>query len=126
MINDTIDILDPYILNFGIAFTIKVVNGADKFTTLNQCVNQLARSYSAGHYIGEHFSISDIYAELKKVRGVLDVLKVRVVNKTGTNYSGASIDISKNTSPDGNMIAVPKNAIVEIKFPSSDIVGEVR
>ena len=70
--------------------------------------------------------MSDIYAKLKSIEGVLDVLKVKVVNKTDTNYSGASIDIDKNTSPDGNMIVIPKNAIVEIKFPGTDIVGTAR
>lgn len=126
MINDTIDILDPYILNLGIHFSIKVTSGADKYSTINRCVNKLAGYYTAGFFIGEHFSISDIYAQLKNVEGVLDVLKVRVVNKTGANYSGASIDINKNTAPNGNMIVIPKNAIVEIKYPNTDIVGSAR
>ena len=51
---------------------------------------------------------------------------VKVVNKTGTNYSGATIQIEKNLSPDGNMIIVPKNAIVELKYPASDISGKSR
>ena len=126
MINDTIDILNPYILNFGIVFSIKVKSGADKFATIQRCVSALSSHYEEGFFIGEHFSVSDIYAKLKSVSGVLDVLKVKVVNKTDTNYSGASIDIDKNTSPDGNMIVVPKNAIVEIKFPGTDIVGTAR
>jgi len=126
MINDTVDILNPYILNFGIEFSIKTVSGADKFTTINNCINKLASFYSSGFFIGEPFSISDIYAQLKAVRGVLDVLKVKVVNKTGTNYSGATIQIEKNLSPDGNMIIVPKNAIVELKYPASDISGKSR
>ena len=126
MINDTVDILDPYILNFGIEFSIKTVSGADKFTTINNCINKLANFYSSGFFIGETFSISDIYAQLKTVSGVLDVLKVKVVNKTGTNYSGATIQIEKNLSPDGNKIIIPKNAIVEIKYPASDISGKAR
>jgi hypothetical protein len=126
MINDTVDILDPYILNFGIEFSIKTVSGADKFSTINNCINKLANFYSSGFFIGESFSISDIYAQLKVVRGVLDVLKVKIVNKTGTNYSGATIQIEKNLSPDGNMIIIPKNAVVEIKYPASDISGKAR
>ena len=126
MINDTVDILDPFILNFGINFTIKVMSGADKYSVINACIASLSNYYSAGFFIGEHFSISDIYAELKKVNGVLDVLKAKVVGKTGANYSGATINIEKNLSPDGNMVIIPKNAIVEIKFPNVDIVGSAR
>ena len=126
MINDTIDILNPYILNFGINFSIKVNSGADKYSVVNACVNSLSSFYNSGFFIGEHFSISDIYAQLKNVNGVLDVLKVKVTSKTGANYSGATININKNLSPDGNMIIIPKNAIVEIKFPNTDIVGSAR
>jgi hypothetical protein len=126
MLNDTIDILNPFILNFGIVFSIKTSSGADKYTVINRCVQRLARIYSDGFFIGEGFSISEIYAQLKTVKGVLDVLKVKIVNQTGTNYSGATIDIEKNISPDGNMIVIPKNAIVEIKYPGTDIIGTAR
>lgn len=126
MLNDTIDIINPFILNFGIVFSIKTASGADKYTVINRCVQRLARTYSDGFFIGESFSISEIYAQLKTVKGVLDVLKVKVINQTGTNYSGATIDIENNISPDGNMIVIPKNAIVEIKYPGTDIIGTAR
>jgi hypothetical protein len=54
------------------------------------------------------------------------VLKVRLTQKTSPRYSPASISINDNTSPDGNYLMVPKNAIVEIKFPETDIQGKVR
>ena len=38
MINDTIDILDPYVINLGITFSITVMPSAEKLTTLNQCI----------------------------------------------------------------------------------------
>jgi len=125
MINDTIDILDPYILNIGIEFTIKAATGTDKFVLLDNAVNALADKYSTPYYIGEPFYISDIYSELKNVTGLLDVLTVKLVNKTGANYSFANIDINDNLSPDGSYLVVPANALVEIKYPSTDIRGKV-
>jgi len=125
MINDTIDILDPYILNIGIEFTMKATTGVDKFVLLDSAVNALAIKYSSPLYIGEPFYISDIYSELKKVKGLLDVLTVKIVNKTGANYSSANLDINENLSPDGSYLVVPGNALVEIKFPSTDIRGKV-
>jgi hypothetical protein len=125
MINDTIDILDPYILNIGINFTIKAATGTDKFVLLDNAVNALAAKYSTPYYIGEPFYISDIYSELKNVTGLLDVLTVKLVNKVGANYSGANIDINDNLSPDGSYLVVPANALIEIKFPSTDIKGKV-
>jgi len=125
MINDTIDILDPYILNIGIEFTIKAATGTDKFVLLDNAVNALADKYSTPYYIGEPFYISDIYSELKNVTGLLDVLTVKLVNKTGANYSFANIDINDNLSPDGSYLVVPANALVEIKYPATDIRGKV-
>ena len=51
---------------------------------------------------------------------------MKVVPKTGVGYSEAEIDINENTSPDGDSVMIPKNAIVEIKFPEVDIVGKVK
>ena len=126
MINDTIDILDPYIINLGIDFSIKTVNGADKFATISSCVTKLSNFYKSGFFIGESLSISDVYQQLKNVRGVLDVVNVNIVPRTGANYSGANIQINKNLSPDGEQLLCPKNAIFEIKFPASDIKGKVK
>ena len=125
MINDTIDILDAYIINFGIDFIIKAATGVDKFVLLDAAVATLATKYETAYYIGEPFYISDIYSELKNVTGVLDVTKVTVSSKTGASYGSANIDINANLSPDGSYVIVPSNALVEIKFPNTDIRGKV-
>jgi len=126
MINDTVDILDPYIINLGIEFIVKPTNNADKYLLLNACVAALKKKYSVPFFIGEPISISDIYTTLNKVSGVLDVIKVKLVTKTGSNYSGVDIEINKNLSPDGSSLIAPKNAIIEIKYPQTDIRGKIR
>jgi len=83
-------------------------------------------NYRQTFFIGESLYISDIYKVLKDVSGVLDVLTVKVFMKTGTNYSNSSIDINSNISGDGSQLIVPKNAILELKFPEVDIVGKLR
>ena len=126
MINDTLDILDAYILNFGIDFIVKPKEGVNKFELLSSCTAQLATKYSQSYYIGEPIYISDMYAELKKVDGVLAVSSVKLVSKDGTRYSNTRIDINKNLSPDGTMLAIPNNVVAELKFPSVDIRGKVK
>ena len=126
MMNDTIDILDPYIINLGIEFVAKASANVDKFALLNRCVEALAAKYKTSFFIGEHLYISDIYSELKKVTGVLDVEKVKLTNKAGTNYASVKININKNMSPDGSYLATPHNAILEIKFPQDDIKGKIK
>jgi len=126
MLSDTIDILDPFILNIGIEFIIKPHASVNKFVALDNAVKALRSRYNTCYYIGEQFSISDIYSYLKAVPGVLDVVSVKIVSKTTSEYSSANIHINSNLSPNGNYLVVPKNAIVEIKYPEVDIKGKVR
>ena len=63
---------------------------------------------------------------LAAVEGVMSVSSVKIVNKSGANYSSALIDVNENTSPDGSSIVMPKNAVAELKFPSVDITGKIK
>ena len=125
--NDTIDILDPYIINIGINFVVKTLSTADKTKVMTECISALKDRYSQeSFFIGEHVTISDLYATLKDVDDVLDVVKVNLINKSGGNYSPIMFDINKNLSPDGDTLMCPKNAIFEFKFFETDIKGKIR
>ena len=126
MINDTIDILDPYIVNVGIEFVIKVLPTADRNLAITQSITRLKRKFARNYFIGEHIQISDIYSELKRARDVLDVIKVKIISKSGGQYSYVNFSINENLSPEGDYLMCPKNAIFEIKFPSVDIKGKTR
>jgi len=126
MINDTIDILDPFIINYGINFVVKPESKSNKFEILDACVNALAIEFSTPLYIGERLSISKIFNVLNNVNGVNDVVKVSVINKNTSNYSNVFFSIQDNMSLDGDYILTPSNAILEMKFPSIDIKGKLR
>ena len=126
MINDTVDILDPYIINLGIEFVIKTPVGTDKNAALQSAYKTLQEKFSEGFFIAEQLYISDVYSELKKDPRILDVIKVKIVNKTAGQYSPAGFNVDKNLSPDGSYLMAPQNAVFEIKFPAVDIKGKVR
>jgi hypothetical protein len=125
MINDTIDILDPYIINVGVEFVVKKIESADPYEVLSLCIGNLAQLFSEKFFIGEHLIISNIYQTLKNVSGVLDVLKVKMTNRSGLDYSSVMFNVNNNLSPDGSSLICPKNAIFEIKFPTNDITGKI-
>ena len=126
MINDTVDILDAYIINLGIEFVIKPVTTSNNAEVINNAINIIKNKFSDGFFIGEPFFISDIYSELKKANNVLDVLKVKIINKTSGQYSNIKLDINSNLSADGSYLVCPANAVFEIKFPDTDIKGKIR
>ena len=126
MINDTVDILDPFILNFGIEFIARPQNMADKYIVLDRCMDALKKHFEQPFFIGEPLYISDIYKTLKDVTGILDVNKVKIFIKSGAGYSNAAISINENLSGDGSYLVVPNNAILELKYSDVDITGKIR
>ena len=126
MINDTVDIIDPFIINIGVNFVVSSKQGVNKFDLLEKCVALIGSKFGQPFYIGEDINISEMYQEIAKISGVHEVINVKLVNKVGSNYSGNSININKNLSPDGTKLVIPKNAVVEIKFPDVDIKGQVK
>jgi hypothetical protein len=126
MLNDTIDILDAYIVNIAIDFEIIASEFGNKFAVLDACLRTLRNKYASHNYIGEDFSISDIYQTLNKVSGVIGVSKVKVRKQNGANYSSTKFMVDENLTADGRSIRVPKNVILEIKYLKNDIKGSVK
>jgi len=125
MINDTADIVDATIVNIGVEFKITVEREVNANDTYVKCVNELAEDLEILKEIGEPFYITDIMRILKNVDGVTDVLEMRLVNKTGGNYSSEEHNIGSNLSAGGTILTVKENMILEIKYPHNDIIGSV-
>ena len=127
MINDTIDILDAKIINLQIKFKIVSFPNVNKFSVLESAKKELTNYYSNRNdlEIGEPFSITDIFAVLKHAAGVLDVVEVDVVEKSGGDYATTNFNAESNKTVDARKIICPPDSIFEIKFYNSDIIGTV-
>jgi hypothetical protein len=125
MITDTVDILDAKIINLKIDFQALIDPNYDKIEVKNKIIDQLAFVYGKKPQIGEVFNKLDVYREIRKIKGVLDIIYINITNTTESGYSGISFNIQQNTSSDGNIINIPRNAIYEIKNPTVDITGKV-
>jgi len=126
MINDTVDILDAKIVNIGIDFVVKGDLETNKFLLLERVVTRLRNNYQQKFDIAETFFISDVYKTLQSVVGVVDVISVKMTQKTGANYSDSYFDLDSRTDVDGRFINVPQNVILEIKYPDTDIIGAIK
>jgi hypothetical protein len=127
MINDTVDILDAEIVNFGIKYQITLDSNASRFTVISRASSRLAAYYSSLPFdIGESILITDVYRELMKVAGILDVYDVQIVEKQGGNYSQSNYDFQSNLSANGSRIMAAETMIFELKFPNVDIQGTVK
>jgi hypothetical protein len=127
IINDTIDILNARIVNFGIDFKIVTDYSENKFNALEAATLSLKNYFTNNTFdIGEAIFVTDIYKELQKVPNVVDVLDVQFVAKTtGGAYSRTSFDFEEHLSNDGRYVTADRDTVFEIKFPNRDIQGSV-
>ena len=130
MINDTIDIIDPKIINIGIDFTAVVNYDQDKIEALNIAISTLEDMFAQKLDIGQPIYITNIYNELNNLQEIVDVTAVeifaRVGNISNRQYSDESIDLMHYTSADGRILYAPQDTVYEIKFTSSDIRGTIK
>jgi len=124
-LNDTIDIFDAKIVNFGVDFKITVDQRYSQYDIVGRCVEAIKEQFSNQLYIGEQVSITNLYSVLGKVEGVADVKSVNIIPKTGTNYSSTRFNFDEMRSDDGTFIKAPKNVIMELKYPNADIRGRI-
>jgi phage-related baseplate assembly protein len=126
MISDTVDILDAEIVNFDISYEILIDINANRFDVISDCNQRLADKFSMKQDIGEPIKITDVYKELQKVNGVVDVTSVDVGLKSGGIYSESNYDFDAALSSDGRMIEAQPNVVFELKYPNIDIKGSIR
>jgi hypothetical protein len=127
MLNDTVDILDGKIINIGIEFDAVSTIESNPYEVLNQVVASLSDYYNRKFEIGESFYIGDIFSHINRMPGIVDVTRVKVMQKTGLGYANEVLfNVDDNMSEDDRYIVVPDNAVLEIKYPTQDIKGSVR
>ncbi len=123
IITDTVDIIDAKVINLAINFTILLDPNCDKPRVLDEVTKKLYELYLTKPQIGESFSVIDVYRQIRKNSNVLDIKDVKIKNVTNYGYSQTYFSVEENTTPDGNMIKIPKNAIYEVRYLLSDIIG---
>jgi len=126
MLNDTIDIIDPKIINIQINFTAVVDYEQDKFEALNIAITEIQEMFAQKLDIGQPVYITKIYDVLNNLDEIVDVVNVKITNKSGGTYSDDSINLNQYISADGRILYAPENVVYELKFPNSDIKGTVR
>jgi hypothetical protein len=128
MLTDGINVIDGYIINIGVQFTISVFTGYNKKEVLANAISAVQSFFNIDNWeMSQPINLSSLRLEIAKTEGVQSVVSLTITNLTpattnGGNYSPVAYDISYATKND---IIYPSldPAIWEVKFPNSDIVG---
>ncbi len=126
MINDTIDIRDARIVNFGINFSIVADYEENKYDVISLATSRLRNYFLNQQYdIREPIYVVDIYKELQRVPGVVDVVDVQILHRQGGLYSETDFNFQNKLSIDGRYLNGDVDTIFELKYPNTDIQGSV-
>ena len=126
MINDTIDILDPKIVNIKINFVAVVDYDQDKFEALSAAINEVQKLFTTKMDISQPVYVTKLYDVLNNLDEIVDVTNVKITNQSGGLYSTETINIDEYLSADGRILYAPDNVIYELKYPNIDIQGTIR
>ena len=128
MITDAINIMDAFIVNIGVNFTIVTLPKFNKNEVLLRAVDAVRTFFIIEKWqINQPIIVHDLITTIASVDGVQSVIgKPEIVNnwRASLGYSGNSYNIESATIND---VVYPSldPAIFEIKYPDVDIKGRV-
>ena len=125
MITDGVNVIDGYIINIGVDFTITVYKGFNKKDVLSDCISAVQNFFNIDTWnFSQPINLSQLQLEIAKVDGVQAIVSINIYNKTALdgNYSSVEYDIASATK---NGIVYPSvdPSCWEVRYPDSDIRG---
>jgi len=126
LLTDSINIIDGFIINIGLEFSIIVYKNYNKNEVLANCINS-AKSYLSidNMQFSQPINISRLRLELAKIDGVQSVTSINLKNLTiqDGDYSSNAYNITSATSNDMIYPSIDPS-VFEVRFPTKDIVGK--
>jgi len=123
MLSDRINIIDAFIINIGVNFTLLTYSNYNKKEVLNNCIDAVKNFFNIDLWqISQPININQLELEIAKIEGVQSVADLEIVNIIDSGYSICEYDLKSATK---NKIIYPPidPAIFEIKNPNIDIKG---
>jgi hypothetical protein len=127
MLTDSVNMLDGYVINIGVDFTIIVYKNYNKREVLANCLTLVQQYFDINNVkFCQPINLSRLELEIAKVDGVQSVTQLRVKNLTlkDGDYSQYEYNIEKATI---DKVIYPSidPSVFEVRFPTKDIVGRV-
>lgn len=127
ILTDSVNLMDGYIINIGVEFTIVAYKNYNKREVLANCLTLVQNFFDINNIqFCQPINLSRLELEIAKVDGVQSVSSLKIKNLTARDgdYSPYEYDIGKATL---DKIVYPSidPSVFEVRFPSKDIVGRV-
>lgn len=127
MLTDSVNLIDGYIINIGVEFTIVAYKNYNKREVLANCITVVQNFFDINNtQFCQPINLSRLMLEIAKVDGVQSVTSLKIKNLTARDgdYSPYEYDITKATM-DNIVYPSIDPSVFEVRFPTKDIVGRV-
>ena len=128
MLNDYLDIQSGEVIDMGLELDLAVNKNENSTDIVKNTVDSIIEFFSINkRKMGDPLLVGDLNREIGNVGGVVNVVDIRVFNKTGGNYSSAEVaqsyvdDTTKEIRQSDSTIYMKSNQIFQIRFPNIDI-----
>lgn len=132
MVNDYIDIVSGEVIDLGLQIDILLDKNQNQTEVLREIISATTAYFSIDkRKMGDPLFVGELMKEVNDVPGVVNVIDVRVYNKTGGEYSSAKVsqtlDATTGLITQTDMTVFMKsNQIFQIRFPNKDIQIRVK
>ena len=138
MMTDAVNIKDAWIINIAVKFAILTRGGHNKNEVLLKCIDKIKQYFNIDKWqINQPINLADIAYEISLIDGVASIVPpegqtadtpslIVIENRWNSNfgYSGNMYDIPSATY-NGIVYTAKDPSIFEMKFPNTDIIGNV-
>lgn len=132
MVNDYIDIVSGEVIDLGLQIDILLDKNQNQTEVLREIISATTTYFSIDkRKMGDPLFVGELMKEVNNVPGVVNVIDVRVYNKTGGEYSSSKVsqtmDSTSGLITQSDMTVFMKsNQIFQIRFPNKDIQIRVK
>jgi len=127
MLTDAVNIKDAFVINIGIEFQITILPNYNGNDVLLRCINELKKYFNIDKWqINQPVLTYDVINIIGNIKGVQSVMNVTYKNlyDADKGYSGNAYNLVSATKK-GIIYPSLDPSIFEVKFPNSDITGQV-
>lgn len=133
MINDYVEINSAQVIDLEFDISVVFESTQNQGQVITEIVSQVSEFMSPRNRdLGQNVNVSDLRRIIQDIGGVLSVSDLRVINKTGGQYSSSETSqpyIDNSTKQIGlvdDTIFAQPNQIYQVRFPERDIKVRVK
>lgn len=133
MLNDYVEIQNGEVIDFGVEVDVICDRNENESEIVRSVIQNITEYFSIDkRKMGDPLFVGDLFTRIGSLSGVVNVVDIRIFNKTGGEYSTSEVsqeytDVDTKQIKQSDMtIFMKSNQIYQIRFPNKDIRVRVK